>query len=148
MSDDGRFSLAAYAVIADKRGRILLTRRRTSEDWVLPGGTVRAGEAPWETVGRETSEETGLQVDVERLVGVYTKRRERDVVFVFEATRTGGDLRPSDERDRVEFVDPPALPEHTSSWDRERIADALRRFITPVLSVQPSAGEEPPEGVR
>ena len=148
MNDGQHFSLAAYAVVELRNGRILLTRRRDSDDWVLPGGTVRPGEAPWEAVERETSEETGLRVSVERLVGVYTKRQERDVVFVFQATPIAGRLRPSDERDRVGFVDPAALPKHTSRWDRERIVDALRHFVTPVLSVQPSAGDEPPDGVR
>ena len=39
-------SVAAYAVIAAERDEVLLTQRRESNDWVLPGGSVKAGEPP------------------------------------------------------------------------------------------------------
>jgi 8-oxo-dGTP diphosphatase len=143
-----RFSVAAYAVIRDASGQVLLTRRRESGDWVLPGGSVEQREAPWEALVREVAEETGLDVAVERLVGVYAKRRERDLVFVFTGSRLGGTLRSSDERDRVEFVDPEQLPDDTSGRDRERIADALAENADAVLAVQPSQGDEPPDGTR
>jgi 8-oxo-dGTP diphosphatase len=41
--------------------------------WNLPGEGVESGELPTEAVLRETREETGLEVAVERLVGVYGK---------------------------------------------------------------------------
>jgi 8-oxo-dGTP pyrophosphatase MutT (NUDIX family) len=56
-----RFSVAAYAVITDAEGHVLLTRRRDGDEWVLPGGSVEESEAPWEAVIREVREETGLQ---------------------------------------------------------------------------------------
>ena len=147
MSDDG-FSIAAYGVIGNDRGQVLLTRRRGSDEWVLPGGSVEAEEAPWEALVREVREESGLKVELGRLVGVYAKRRERDLVFVFAASATGGALRASDERDRVEFVDPRTPPEQTSDHDRERIADALKGRAEAVLAVQPSQGYNPPAGTR
>ena len=146
--EEKRFSVAAYAVIQNDDRDVLLTRRRESDDWVLPGGTVKETEAPWEAVVREVAEETGLEVAVDRLIGVYAKRRERDLVLVFEASTVGGQLRPSDERDRVEFVDPGHLPEQTSERDRQRLADALAGGQVPVLRVQPSKGDEPPDGTR
>jgi 8-oxo-dGTP pyrophosphatase MutT (NUDIX family) len=124
VSDD-RFSVAAYAVIRNAPGEVLLTRRRESDDWVLPGGTVEDEEAPWEAVVREVSEETGLDVTVDRLVGVYVKRRERDLVHVFAASVVGGGMQTSGERDRVAFLDPRNLPEQTSGRDCVHIADAL-----------------------
>jgi 8-oxo-dGTP diphosphatase len=147
MSEE-RFSVAAYAVIRDDDGRVLLTRRREGGEWVLPGGSVAAEEAPWEAVVREVAEETGLDAAVGRLVGVYAKRRERDLVFVFEAVVQGGRLRTSDERDRVEFVDPRSLPEPTADRDRERIGDALADAAAPIFAVQPSEGDRPPAGTR
>jgi ADP-ribose pyrophosphatase YjhB (NUDIX family) len=97
---------------------------------------------------REVAEETGLAASVGRLVGVYAKRRERDLVFVFEAGASGGQLRASEERDRVEFADPRHLPEETGDRDRDRIADALAEQSTPFLEVQPSEDDEPPDGTR
>jgi ADP-ribose pyrophosphatase YjhB (NUDIX family) len=142
------FSVAGYAVIQDDRERVLLTRRREGDEWVLPGGSVETGEPPWEAVVREVFEETGLEVEVARLVGVYVKRRETDLVLAFEASIVGGELRNSDERDAVEFFPPDRLPDETSGQDRERIDDARTGGRRPVLRVQRSQGDEPPPGTR
>jgi len=99
-------------------------------------------------VAREVGEETGLEIEVSRLVGVYAKRKERDLVFVLAASPVGGELRTSGERDRVRFFDPGALPEKTSDRDRDRIADALAGHEQSVLCVQPSAGDAPSPGTR
>jgi 8-oxo-dGTP diphosphatase len=143
-----KFSVAAYAVIQDERGRVLLTRRSDGDEWVLPGGTVEAGEPPWDAVVREVREESGLEVEVERLVGVYVKKRETDLVFGFAARVVGGELRASDERDALTFFPPGEPPEETSDHDRERIGDALLDADRAALRVQPSQGEEPPPGTR
>src|SRR4051812_4729167 len=52
--------------------RLLLVRRCDSGAWELPGGQVDVGEAASETAARETAEETGLQVVVTGLAGVFT----------------------------------------------------------------------------
>ena len=148
MSGDERFSLAAYAVVRNERSDVLLTRRRDDGDWVLPGGSVEQGEAPWEAVAREVREETGLEIGEVHLVGLYVKRSERDLVLVFRAGVTGGTPRSSGERDRVVFVDPDRLPARTSGRDRERIADAVGAAQEPVLVVQPSSDDQPPPGTR
>jgi 8-oxo-dGTP diphosphatase len=140
---EARFTIAAYAVVENDRGEFLLTRRRESDDWVLPGGSVESEEAPWEAVVREVAEETGLKIALRRLIGVYAKRSEHDLVFLFAASPVGGELATSEERDRVVFLDPHQLPEQTSDRDRERIADAFAGGQTPVLRVQPSEGNEP-----
>lgn len=146
--DETRFSIAAYAVITGADGAVLMTRRREGNEWVLPGGSVEDAEAPWDAVAREVSEETGLQIDEPRLVGVYVKPRERDMVFLFRAAAAGGRLRESDERDRVVFIDPRQLPEDTSARDVERVEDALAEGDSPILSVQHSHHDEPPPGTR
>lgn len=67
------FSIGAFAVIFDEHSRVLLCHRRDLDVWNLPGGGVESGELSTEAVIRETKEETGLDVVVERLVGVYGK---------------------------------------------------------------------------
>jgi 8-oxo-dGTP diphosphatase len=148
VTEEARFSVGAYAVISSTRGEVLLTRRRGQGQWVLPGGSVEEQEAPWDAVTREVREETGLEIESARLVGVYVKPRERDLVFLFRSAAVGGELRTSEERDRVAFVDPEQLPEGTSDRDAQRIHDALAEGEHPVLSVQPSDGEEPSPGTR
>jgi 8-oxo-dGTP diphosphatase len=147
-SDLTRFSLAAYAVITNESGEVLLTRRREGGEWVLPGGSVEEGEAPWEAVAREVREETGLEIGRLRLTSVYAKRREGDLVFVFRADASHGRLRGSDERDRVAFVDPGQLPNRTSVRDEQRLHDSLAVQAAPLLSVQRSDHDEPPPGTR
>ena len=123
-----RFSVAAYAVIREERGRVLLTRRSDGDDWVLPDGTVEAGEPPWDAVVREVREERGLEVEVERLAGIYVKKRETDLVFGFAVRVVGGELKTSDERDALTFFPPGELPEETSDQDR---AGSETRCSTP-----------------
>src|SRR5947209_8024992 len=63
---------AASTIVTDKTGRILLHRRSDNELWALPGGAMEVGESIAETAVRETKEETGLDVEPEYIVGIYT----------------------------------------------------------------------------
>jgi ADP-ribose pyrophosphatase YjhB (NUDIX family) len=60
------------AVVLDGEGRILLQRRSDNGLWGLPGGSVEIGEAVRDAIKREVREETGLTVEVVRLIGVYS----------------------------------------------------------------------------
>jgi 8-oxo-dGTP diphosphatase len=144
----GEFSVAAYAVVRNERGEVLLTRRRDGDEWVLPGGSMERRESPWDAVVRETREETGLEIEIERLVGVYAKRQEADLVFAFSALIRGGRMRASDERDRVRFFSADALPPELSERDRQRLADDDAKERAAFLRVQRSEGDEPPPGTR
>ncbi len=62
----------ASAIVTDDQGRVLLHKRADNDNWALPSGTMNIGERLHETAVRETREETGLQVEVERLVGIYS----------------------------------------------------------------------------
>jgi len=64
--------VAASAVVTDGAGRVLLLRRSDSGNWALPGGTLELGESIVECAVREVREETGLEVEITGLVGVYT----------------------------------------------------------------------------
>ena len=59
-------------VVLVRGDRILLARHKRGENeyWVLPGGAVEPGETPEEAAIRETREETGLEVRIERLLYV------------------------------------------------------------------------------
>ncbi|MBL8103104.1 MAG: NUDIX domain-containing protein, partial [Anaerolineales bacterium] len=53
--------------------KILLTQREDFETWILPSGGVEDGESIAQAAIRETKEETGLDVELTRLVGVYSR---------------------------------------------------------------------------
>jgi len=119
-----RFKLGAFATILTADG-VLLGRRRDADFWGQPGGGVAPGEAPWEAAAREAREETGLEVAVERLVGVYCWPAGGEVIFSFACAIAGGRLATSDETSEVRAFAPERLPPNTFAEHRERIADAL-----------------------
>ena len=65
--------LGGDAAIFDDQGRILLMDRADGSGWCLPCGWVEPNERPADTAVRETKEETGLEVKVRRLVGVFSR---------------------------------------------------------------------------
>ena len=66
--------LAAYAVIRDDSGRVLLALWNETDEpkWTMPGGGVELHESVQEAVVREVEEETGYAVVVGRLLGLHT----------------------------------------------------------------------------
>ncbi len=84
----------AHILVTDAAGRILVVRSTyMGPGWMLPGGRVERGETPQAAAERETLEETGLEVAVERLLLVEAFR-PKDVSFVFGACLVGGTLDP------------------------------------------------------
>ncbi len=109
---EGVLRLGASGLIFDKaREQVLLTRREDNGRWCLPGGGMDAGESAAEACVRELLEETGLEVRVTKLIGIYTTpdilmeypdgNRIQPVAFSFEAEITGGELGLSDETTEV-----------------------------------------------
>jgi ADP-ribose pyrophosphatase YjhB (NUDIX family) len=66
--------VGADAAIFNDQGEILLMKRFDGSGWCLPCGFVEQNEKTNEAVVRETREETGLEVKVKKLVGVFTRK--------------------------------------------------------------------------
>ncbi len=130
------FSVGACAVILDAAGRVLLCHRRDMDVWNLPGGVVESRELPTEAAVRETKEETGLDVAVDRLVGVYGKTSKDELVFAFLCRIIGGELRKTDEADSLGLHNLDELPRHISPKQVERVRDAVRGDQSPVFRKQ------------
>jgi 8-oxo-dGTP pyrophosphatase MutT (NUDIX family) len=140
-----RLRIGSSAVVFDAaHERVLLTQRSDNGRWCLPGGATDPGESVEETCIRELREETGLDVRVTRLVGVYSSpdmvveyddgNRWQIVSLLFEAEVMSGQLVLSDETtafgyfSRAEMAEIDVMEHHL-----ERIADAFaqveRTFI-------------------
>ena len=104
---------AASAVITDAEGRLLLAKRTDNALWTIPGGTMKPGETIADTAVREVKEETGLDVEVVSLVGIYSNpdhvveysdgevRQQFSVCFA--CRYLGGELATSDETSEVGY---------------------------------------------
>src|SRR3989441_11861594 len=90
------FRIAVSALIFDQ-GRVLLAHRRDIDWWNLPGGGMEVGETIDEALHREVHEETRLEVEIERLVGLYSKPQKQEVVLTFRCHVTGGTLSATEE---------------------------------------------------
>ncbi len=130
------FTIGAFAIIFDDKGSVLLSHRRDMDAWNLPGGGVEARELPTEAAVREVKEETGLDVVIERLVGVYGKVDKDELVFAFTCRVVGGQLVLSDEADQHRFFAVDQIPANTSPKNVERIHDALASAAQPVFRRQ------------
>jgi ADP-ribose pyrophosphatase YjhB (NUDIX family) len=119
--------LAASIAIIEKES-ILLIQREDFRVWGLPGGDVDPGESLAQAAVREAREETGLTVELTRLVGMYSLvgNAHTLVTAVFAARVTGGKLRP-DPREIADasWFRADALPDDLMWWHRQRIADAF-----------------------
>ena len=130
-----RVACSATIFHSDKQ-RVLLTRRSDNGVWCLPGGGMDPGESAAEACAREVLEETGLVVNVGRLIGIYTSpnqllayadgNRFQSVSLNFAAEPIGGELGISDETTDVGYF---SLEEMKSMdvWvhHMERINDAM-----------------------
>ncbi|NJC95214.1 MAG: hypothetical protein C3F07_06910 [Anaerolineales bacterium] len=106
----------AAAVLVVRDGRVLLVRRVNEPFrgmWTLPAGFVNGGEDPAGAAIRECMEETGLSVRVTRVYDIVSGRehpRGADFVIVYQAEILGGEMKPDDDADAVEWFDKEHLP--------------------------------------
>lgn len=92
-------------VIRDREGRVLLQRRADKNKWGFPGGAMELGESASKTAIREIKEETGLDVEVSELIGVYTAYfdeypngdRAQTIAIFLEFSVIGGQIIESNE---------------------------------------------------
>ena len=104
---------AASAVVVNDYGHLLLQRRTDNDYWSLPGGAMEVGESIAQTIAREVREETGLEVETTRLVGIYSDPRHviaysngevrQQFSICFACRVVGGELHRSDESSDIGF---------------------------------------------
>jgi 8-oxo-dGTP diphosphatase len=112
-------------------GRVLVIERRNPpHGWALPGGFVDEGETVEGAAVREAREETGLEVRLEALLGVYSEPsrdpRGHTVSAVYVA-RGEGEARAQDDASALDWLDP---EDHrfALAFDHRRILDDYLRY--------------------
>jgi 8-oxo-dGTP diphosphatase len=123
----GRKQPALTVDVIVRKGKGVLLVRRKNEPfkgrWALVGGFVEYGERVEEAARRECREETGLEVELERLVGVYSDPgrdpRGHVVSICFLARPVGGRLRGGSDAIEAKFLE--EIPWDQLAFDHARI---------------------------
>ena len=125
--------IVASSALVEKNGKILLVKRRFQPHpgwWALPGGIVEYGETVEEAVKREVKEETGLDIKIVKLLGVYSKP-DRDprghyVSVVYLAEAVSNKLKASSDAEDVKVFS--KKPEKLA-FDHDKIfEDAIKNL--------------------
>jgi ADP-ribose pyrophosphatase YjhB (NUDIX family) len=103
---------------------------------------METGETVDEALRREVLEETGLVVEIEQLVGVYSKPQKQEVVLTFRCHITRGVPTETTESRECRYFAPADLPPNTLPKHRHRIEDALLNQQSAILRTQRSSTEE------
>ena len=123
----------ATVVVEDAAGRVLLTRRAIEPFkglWNLPGGFLEADEHPEDGARREALEETGLEVALTGLLGIYLdawdgggdpQRAHWSLSMAYRAEVVGGALRETAESAEAAWFSGDELPEDAAiAYDNHR----------------------------
>ncbi|MGW4207166.1 NUDIX hydrolase [Lentzea sp. NPDC004789] len=107
---------AVSAFVKDEHGRILMIRRTDNDKYAIPGGQQEVGETLTQAAIRETKEETGIDVEIIGLIGLYSNPSHviayddgevrQEFSICFRAQPIGGEARTSSESKEVLWVDP------------------------------------------
>jgi ADP-ribose pyrophosphatase YjhB (NUDIX family) len=112
----------AVAVLIQREGRVLLGRRgpgtREPGKWSFPAGFVERGERVESAAAREAREETGLDVNVDRLIGLYSSEGETVVLAVYAASAARGEPVAGDDLTELGWFAVDDLPELAFPRDR------------------------------
>lgn len=136
---------AASAVVVDETDRILLVKRTDNSHWTIPGGALDPGEDIATCCRREVKEESGLEVAIDSLVGIYSNPRHvveysdgelrQQFSVCFACHPLNGDLTTSHETSEVGFFsvnEIETMSVHPSI--RLRIEHYLEHFTRPVIA--------------
>jgi ADP-ribose pyrophosphatase YjhB (NUDIX family) len=105
--------LGTRIAVIDDDNQILLSKRGDFGTWALPGGRVDSGELIHESAAREVQEETGLEVEIDRPVGLYFQQGRSRMNILYRAKPIGGELfGKTDETLDNRFFSPDKLPEN------------------------------------
>ena len=127
---DKAWGIAAYAVVQNSEGKLLLLRRSADSKtnpgrWEPPGGKTEPGERLDEALKREVFEETGLRIEVSRLLGAvdFELPALKVACLIMEGHVTSGDIRLSSEHDAYRWL-------HLEEVPHVELATQFRRYFS------------------
>lgn len=102
------------ATVVPTASGIVLVKRKFEPyvgDWCLPGGFMEAREEPEESAQREVFEETGLKVEIDRLLGAFSPGKGINVIILFYLAKLAtGSMVAGDDASEVAAFSKDSLP--------------------------------------
>nr|MDO8135129.1 NUDIX hydrolase [Candidatus Njordarchaeum guaymaensis] len=124
-------ALTVDIIIVGKTGSIILVKRLNPPfkgDWALPGGFVEYGETVEAAAAREAKEETGIDIKLIKIVGVYSAPdrdpRGHTVSICFLAREVGGELKADTDAKEATGFQPSSLPKKLAFDHGQMLIDA------------------------
>lgn len=134
MSDTPRHSVSVAAAIFDDSGEnVLLIKRRDNGRWEPPGGVLELGETIEDGLRREVREETGSDVEVGALTGVYKNMTRGIVALVFRCQLLTDPRNETSEARSVAWLGISEAAQRMAPAYAIRVADALANKGCPAL---------------
>ncbi|MER8186501.1 NUDIX domain-containing protein [Kitasatospora sp. NPDC094015] len=118
-------SVSVAGVVVRDGGDVLVIRRADNNTWEPPGGVLELAESVEAGVRREVLEETGVEVEVERLTGVYKNMSLGVVALVFRCRPVGGTPSVSEESTVVQWIPAEEAAARMGAMYSVRLRDAL-----------------------
>jgi 8-oxo-dGTP diphosphatase len=129
--------VAVVVIAVDKNTQNMLFVRRVNDPqrgmWTLPGGFMDAGEDPQQAAARECVEETGMTVQVIRLLDLEARKKPEQgahLVLYYLAEILSGDLIAGDDADAAAFFPIDQLPP-LAFLSSDRLFELLNTHLNP-----------------
>lgn len=106
-----KFRASVAALIFNEQGQVLLFKHTYRKfEWGIPAGGLEYGEQPDKAILREFFEETGMQIEIERLLLAESSREDRNISIVYLCRIVSGSFQESNEISEMKYFDVNDLP--------------------------------------
>ena len=132
-----RNPVPGVGVLVERDGSIVLVKRGQPPfvgSWALPAGYIEADESVEQAAVRECKEETGLDVELVELFGVYSFPEgpvQSGIIIFYRARPVGGELQAGDDAQDVRAFAPDSLPEHVAFRTHREVLARWQRARSP-----------------
>jgi len=125
MGEPPKLTVAVFVFLQKEEAFLLVKQDYGQQYWSLPGGVVEVGESIEQAAIREVCEETGLNINLTHVVGLYSKPQENALAITLAGEITSGELKPDNEILECRFFPSDQLPTQVRSHFRQRVDDFL-----------------------